>query len=131
MTHLKDKAWKDAQKKKAPKQSNEEFLAEAKKGEELAAARLRERAEKYPECEKLSGAASERLSIESFFDWLDDKKFTVCERSEGINWSEYLPVTTSRDRLILDFLGVDPVKLEAERRAMLDELQAKADAASA
>ena len=48
----------------------------------------------------------------------------VCGYHEGSLWS----IREGSDRFMLRFFGIDPKKLETERRAMLKELQAQANA---
>lgn len=52
-----------------------------------------------------------------------------CERCNDTGWIEfpvadrYLPDRRSHDQLAMEYLGIDPVALEKERRAMLRSLQ--------
>lgn len=57
----------------------------------------------------------------------------TCPTCDGSGYIEvkvadrYLPVAKTHDRLIMDYLGIDTVALEAERRAILSELWAGSD----
>lgn len=70
----------------------------------------------YPESEKLG---SEGVStVVEFLEWLQDHGYFIAETRNGpIRISSKLP-----SALINEWLGVDPVKLEAERRTMLARL---------
>lgn len=80
----------------------------------------RRTAERYPESEKLAQKRSERLTLGEFFQWLEDEK--------GYQLGEYYDgnfVRTARrlETLIMEFLGVDRKKLEAERQEMLEKMR--------
>jgi hypothetical protein len=81
----------------------------------------RARAVKYPMCAKLSNSADERRTALELFEWLESKGYHICERSHGSNFSTYDRTFKSFDTLALEFLEIDPKKLEEERRLMLDE----------
>lgn len=73
-------------------------------------------AEKYPMCEKLSNAGEERRVLQEFLEWL---------RVEAVD--EYNEFTEESDeKLLMRYLEIDTVKLEEERRAMLDAIQEQA-----
>lgn len=76
--------------------------------------------ERYPESEKLTAASEEREAIIDFLAWMEAEGLHVCQVGEH-GWSQprWMPAVESFDALALRFLGVDPVRLEAERRAML------------
>jgi len=74
----------------------------------------------YPESDKALAVKDCAQACGEFLDWLhQEKAFTLCEVVNG----EYLPVFRSTEDLLHEFFEIDPVKLEKERRAMLDELR--------
>ena len=77
-------------------------------------------ADKYPESDKVAAVSKESQACGEFLDWLkQEKKLELCEREGG----EWLPTFCPTQRLLEEFFGIDPNKLEAERRAMLDEMR--------
>ncbi len=90
-----------------------------------AAALRKERAEKYPTCEKLAAAGDERRALLQFLEWLrEEKKYVVAERVDTFSGLSF--ITQNDDRLVLEYLESDEQQLEEERRAMLEDLQEKA-----
>lgn len=85
-------------------------------------------AEKYPEHEKLKDVQEESQAIGEF---LDLGPYTLCEHYT-INpetWSPYIdphwmPVRKSIPEILADYFEIDLKKIEAEKRAMLDEMRA-------
>lgn len=76
---------------------------------------------KYPEHEKLIARRDEKKAIESFLQWLEESgNRYVMERdtSSSAPWYRKVP---ERD-LIVEYFGVDQRAFEAEKRAMLDDL---------
>lgn len=78
-------------------------------------------APKTPELDKMY-AAREGLGTEdigAFLDWASDEGMTLCESrdSEVMPW---LPVRQSINDLLMRYAGIDPGKVEQERRALLD-----------
>lgn len=69
---------------------------------------------KTPECDKLHVYRSSKLVIDDFIDWLKDNDYLICKDFE------YEIQTVSTKNLVMDFLEIDQVKLEEERRALLD-----------
>ena len=75
----------------------------------------------YPECEKLAIYQIERMAIIHFLEWLAEEH--GAEIAHYLDESDDLfPLGVSKDNLALTYLGIDPKKLEEERRAMLDAL---------
>ncbi|MDA4133857.1 MAG: hypothetical protein OK454_12150 [Thaumarchaeota archaeon] len=74
-------------------------------------------AEKYPEHEKLKGVQEESQAIGEF---LDLGPYTLCEHYT-IHW---IPVRKSIPEILADYFEIDLKKIEAEKRAMLDEMRA-------
>lgn len=75
---------------------------------------------KYPESKKWAKCEEKHRAVMEFLDWLDSEwVFICCGSDEGGNFSETF---RSNYELAQTFLGIDPKKLEAERREMLREL---------
>lgn len=127
MTHLKAKSFADYSQKAFEERvaktikKGEQSLAEVVKTQDLQAQREKERREKYPMCTRLSSASGERSTINQFVEWLQEKGIWLCDRDEGSNFAEYRPITKRSDELVLEYLEIDPVALEKERRQILDE----------
>ena len=71
----------------------------------------------YPECEKL--AASQHRHLADFVNWLADNGYGIGHYDDGA--LQHLGCGSYE--LILQYLEIDPRKLEEERRAMLAALQ--------
>lgn len=83
---------------------------------------------KYPEHEKLEKVKAESQRIGEF---LEATPYTLCEWHDGaLNGGEgdsgFMPVRGSINDLLAKHFGIDLEVLEAEKRQMLDELQAAA-----
>lgn len=80
-------------------------------------------AKKYPLHVELKAREVERQTIANFLDWLDEKGLTICSSdSDGLLWADYV----DKAKRIGAFMEIDPDALEAEKRAMLDELRGAA-----
>ena len=78
---------------------------------------------KYPQHEKLKIVQDKTQFMKDFFDWLwQEAGAELCEWAENANFPHSMSVQ-KRDQLMYKFIDVDPVKLEAEKLAMLDELR--------
>lgn len=77
------------------------------------------------ECEKLNQVSDENNIIHEFLEWLGSKGMFIARYEEVEEYSEarLLPVTGLQSDMVHDFLGIDPVKLEKERRELLESLQ--------
>lgn len=71
----------------------------------------------YPEHAKLERLGAERTMLNEFLDWLSD---------QGVHLVSYgnpkTAPTLGHAALAAKFLDIDESRLEAERRAMIDEL---------
>lgn len=76
--------------------------------------------EKYPECEKLAHLSQERRIVHEFLEQLATRGISLCKVEQ---YDRYYPIAQSDDSLFMECYGIDPNKLEKERRAMLDSLQ--------
>lgn len=80
----------------------------------------------YPQSEKLSNNVDARDAIIEFVEWLNGtKRMSIGEfaKFDGFRDEMFTPVSVTTDSLVMEFLGVDPVALEQERRAMLEALR--------
>lgn len=74
-----------------------------------------------PECDKLAEVHHERVTLAEFLEWLSGQGLWVAE--EATLRGYMVPTGRNLDSLVLQFLGIDEAKLEAERRALLDALR--------
>lgn len=72
----------------------------------------------YPEHDKLSAQSDAQVTLAEFLDWLASQGLVITRFAENGEFSHELGQS-----LVYSFFGVDPVKLERERRQMLDELR--------
>lgn len=72
----------------------------------------------YPEHDKLKEINPKTQFVHDFLEFLEEHCIRLCE---PYGQGTYCSITTSRrDKLLYEFIGVDPVKLEAEKEAMLE-----------
>ena len=83
----------------------------------------REHAEKYPLCTKLAAHHKTRLEVQDFLEEMHSKGYMLAEWVGPKNWEELVPANDF-DKYWLEYLEIDPAKLETERRSMLDEQRA-------
>lgn len=76
----------------------------------------------YPECEKLSAVADKRTVVLDFIEWCRENGIHLMH-SIGDRYPEWRHITQSPVRLSHQYLEIDDVKLEQERRHMIDSLQ--------
>lgn len=74
----------------------------------------------YPEHEKMKPIADKSQVIGEFLEWLGDEKGVYL-----VDMSDYRRDGISQPWLpfLYEFFEIDPVKIEAEKRAMLDEMR--------
>ena len=79
----------------------------------------------YPEHEKLKAIHPQSQAIGEFFDWLQNEKAVVLGvwqvSSAGVD--EIFPTYQPIQEMLEEFFDIDPKKLEAEKRQMLDEIR--------
>jgi hypothetical protein len=76
----------------------------------------------YPEHEKLHAIKDQSQACYDFIEFLGDrKKMRLCQVPLGQN--NYQPVHASIRDLLAEFFEIDMVKIEDEKRAMLDALR--------
>lgn len=93
----------------------------------MAALRRAERvldppASDYPEHDRLAKISDRTQAVGDFLDWASTEGWQLAEHDDGYS---FRPIGWSRERLIGAWAEIDPDKLEAEKRAMLDLLRAK------
>jgi hypothetical protein len=72
-----------------------------------------------PTLDKHRANFKEVRAILHFLEWLEDQGLIVCSFSEG-NRDNYNPIMERQENLALRYLEIDPVKLEEDRRKLLD-----------
>jgi hypothetical protein len=76
----------------------------------------------YPEHEKLKAKQKEVAVLSDFYDFITQEKgWAIAQWIDTAN--RYWPVQSRPDEIIGMFLGIDPKKLETEKRAMLEEIR--------
>lgn len=80
---------------------------------------------KYPEHQKLQDRGGANNIVGDFIEWLDDNRYTIARYDQygpagGLEWCG-----KTRDQLIADHFGIDTVRLENEKEAMIDEFRAR------
>lgn len=78
---------------------------------------------KYPLHDLLHERIEEARTIGNFLDWLDEQDICLCVPSYDDEDGGYCFDYMSKEARIGAFLGIDPAKLEKEKRQMLDELR--------
>lgn len=73
--------------------------------------------QKYPEHRKLSAVSDESQAIGRF---LDESPYVLCEWDEDAQ--EFVQIFKPLNEVLADFFGIDQAKIEAEKRAMIDEM---------
>jgi len=75
--------------------------------------------EKYPNCEKLAAASDQHRIIMEFLDNIEPE-LAVWGNVDDL--SSLYPID-NKEKTVLKYLGVDPVELENERRAILKSIR--------
>jgi hypothetical protein len=75
---------------------------------------------KYPEHEKLKTHQAEASILGRFIDFIGEQGWELAEFHKD---EQLWPICKRPDEIIGLFLDIDPKKLEAEKRAMLDEVR--------
>ena len=78
---------------------------------------------KYPMLERNADKSCEWDAIRGFIDWIHEEHRIVFARWSGRCNDRLEPALESLDKLIAEFLEIDPDQLEAERRALIEELR--------
>lgn len=71
-----------------------------------------------PECDKLSNADNDIRAIQEFFEFLTNtKQYSLCKTVD----ERFYPTNDTLLLLIYEHFGIDPIKLERERRELLEQ----------
>lgn len=80
---------------------------------------------KYPMATRLSELDTEHRTLVNFMEWITGEregKHYELARLEGVN--DFLTPCMERiDNMIFEYLGIDPKKLDQERRQMLEDMR--------
>lgn len=78
------------------------------------------------ELEKHSKTFEQRVVVEEFLDWLNEEKVLLGEYVKpGGHCAERLaPILGNRQELLDRYFGIDPAKLDQERRKLLETVPA-------
>lgn len=76
---------------------------------------------KYPEHAKLEELNGQNIVVGFFLDFLSGEDYVLAKWSEDSE--ELMPCNPGQTRLIAQFFDIDEVKLETEKRHMLEALQ--------
>jgi hypothetical protein len=91
----------------------------------------------YPEHVKLDKVVKKSQAIGEFLDWLGTDGVSLCRWREagptGDEWvpAEFYPSGETIETLLARYFGIDLEVIDAEKRAMLDELRAYSAARAA
>lgn len=77
----------------------------------------------YPEHDKLKALGGANQTVGDFIEWLGEQGIELASYGNGAYRDVLFPLRRSRDTLIAQFFEIDTNKLEAEKRAMLDEIR--------
>jgi hypothetical protein len=82
---------------------------------------------KMPECEKLAAIKDEGQVIGEFLEWLEGKGWFLCEyKADYYEGNMPLPIRFNIDHLLAEYFNIDLKKVEAEQRALLEEIRRNA-----
>jgi hypothetical protein len=83
--------------------------------------------QQYPEHEKLKAVQKESQAIGEFLEWLCGEKaveLAVWREGEERGDDELLrPINMNKEKILANYFKIDLVKLEFEKRKMLEELR--------
>ena len=71
---------------------------------------------------KWDEAHDEAVDITNFLTFINSKGINLCEVD---TWDQFMPINKSQTDLIYEYFGINPVKLEKERRELLAEVSKK------
>lgn len=83
--------------------------------------------ERYPEHTKLGEISDESQAIGDFLSAAMDEDIFLCAYDDVSG--RWLPVQKTIEMLLAEHFDIDPAKIEAEKRAMLDDILGGADPA--
>jgi len=77
---------------------------------------------KMSELEKHASTVEDRRTIVDFLEWLDERKYFICYYPDsGQELARPVPIPETDHQLLDVYFEIDPVQLEKERRAILEE----------
>jgi hypothetical protein len=79
--------------------------------------------QRFPEHEKLLQISEQSQSIGEFLEWMHGTKGWTVAYVPSYYESTLVPVSYNINELLAEFFGIDLKKVEAEKRAMLDEMR--------
>jgi hypothetical protein len=74
-----------------------------------------------PECEKLAAVSDLSQAIGEFIEWAQMQGIQLCSWSD--RFREFSPIHESINNILARHFGIDLVKIEDERRAILESLR--------
>lgn len=79
----------------------------------------------YPEHKKLTAVHERSQAIGEFLDWcVSEKGYQLAEWDDSREIDHrMMPIIVPVEKLLAEFFGIDLQKLEAEKRAMLEEMR--------
>ena len=78
----------------------------------------------YPEHEKLRASQTEVSVLSSFIEFIAEQRWELCAWDDENEFNPRpWPIHKQPDEIIGMFLGIDPKKLEIEKRAMLEAIR--------
>lgn len=75
-----------------------------------------------PECDKMLAVKDKSQEVGEFLSWLTGQGIELFQFHD--EQEEYLPISLSNEDLLATYFGVDLVKAEQEKRAILKSLDA-------
>ena len=82
--------------------------------------------ERYPEHAKLAALEGKNQIVGDFLAWCGEQGWFLCTAERKHFDPVFEPIGASIPEVLAQFFTIDTKKLEAEKRAMLDELRAHA-----
>jgi len=76
---------------------------------------------KYPECEKLAAVHEKSQAIGAFLEWLETKDISLMTRDHN---DDCCSPRMSIEEMLAEFFEIDLNKVEEERRAILEDIEA-------
>ena len=110
--------------------SLEDFMAERDaelraRVEEARAEQARRTALLYPEHERMKALNGDNDTIARFLEWLSEHDYLICEVVQDARGSDDIqPVHRGIESWLAQYFNINPAKIEAEKRAMLDSMRA-------
>ena len=80
--------------------------------------------EKYPEHQRLKAISGQSQVVYDFLEWCGEEKGYCLAVWATEDTDRMWPVRDSKRKLLAEFFDIDMDKIEAEKRAVLDEMRA-------